>query len=64
MKKFTNTLKLTHRIEQNTSKISYLDEEEFHTPHAHSLQIFYLCPDLKIHKTKKIISSSKNLLIE
>jgi hypothetical protein len=40
LKKLTNTYKLRHRNEQNTKKISYLDMEEFHTPHAPSLYIF------------------------
>ncbi len=35
--KLTNTFKLIHRIEQNTNRTSYLDEEEFHAPHALSL---------------------------
>jgi hypothetical protein len=34
---FTNTHKLIHRNEQNTNKISYLDMEDFTTPHVLSL---------------------------
>ncbi len=37
--KLTNTFKLTHR---NTNKTSYLAGEEFHTPPALSLVVFYL----------------------
>jgi hypothetical protein len=48
MKNLTNTFKLTHRSEQNRSKNSYLEVEEFHTLHALSLQIFYLCINLTI----------------
>jgi hypothetical protein len=40
LKTFTNTFKLTHRNEQNTSKIWYLNGKEFHAPHALSLHIF------------------------
>jgi hypothetical protein len=39
-KNLTNTYKLTHRNEQIRSKTTYLDVEEFHTPHALSLCIF------------------------
>jgi hypothetical protein len=40
MKKLTNTLKLTHTNEQNTTKISYGNVEEFIIAHAVSLKIF------------------------
>jgi hypothetical protein len=40
MKILTNTFKLTHRNEQNTSKTSQLSREEFHIPHAQSLHDF------------------------
>ncbi len=43
IEKLTNTFKLVHRNKQNTSETSYLGMEEFHTPHALSLYIFYLC---------------------
>jgi hypothetical protein len=39
-KNLTNTSKLPHRNEQNTSKISKFWREKFHTPHALSLYIF------------------------
>jgi hypothetical protein len=42
MRKLTNTYKLTHENEHNTKETSYLDVEEFPTPHALSLYIFYL----------------------
>jgi hypothetical protein len=37
MKKLTNTNKLVHQNYQNIKETSYLDEEEFQTPHALSL---------------------------
>jgi hypothetical protein len=42
-KTLTNPYKALHRNEQthtHTRKISYLDSEEFHTPHALSLKKF------------------------
>jgi hypothetical protein len=46
----TNTLKVTHRNEQNTSQILYLVGEEFHTPHALSLFIFHQWIDYSSQK--------------
>jgi hypothetical protein len=40
IRNLTNTFKLTHRNEQNTSKTSYSSGKEFHTPPALSLPNF------------------------
>jgi hypothetical protein len=37
IKKIHQHIKTSHRNEQNTNETSYLDVEEFHTPHALSL---------------------------